>query len=125
MRGALGTHDVIVRDAIDSHGGVVLSEMGDGMAGAFASPTEAIEAAVAAQVGLGMGVWWETGPLLARMGLHAGDGELRCDGQDVTQPLDAVCPVDGDRPRRPGGRVPQRAWTARRMPRWISWATSA
>ena len=34
--------------------------------------TEAIEAAVAARVGLGMGVWRETGPLRARMGLHAG-----------------------------------------------------
>jgi len=52
----------------------VLSETGDGMAGAFASPTAAIEAAVAAQVDLGMGVWGETGPLRARTGLHAGDG---------------------------------------------------
>ena len=41
----------------------------------------------AAQVGLGMGVWGETGPLRARMGLHAGDGELRRDGQYVNQPL--------------------------------------
>ena len=87
MREALGTHDAIVRDAIESHGGVVFSEMGDGMAAAFASPTDAVQAAVTAQQGLAAGSWPETGPLRARMGLHAGAGELRRDGQYVNQPL--------------------------------------
>jgi class 3 adenylate cyclase len=32
MRDALASHDAIVRNAIESHRGVVISEMGDGMA---------------------------------------------------------------------------------------------
>ena len=61
--------------------------MGDGMAAVFASPTDAIEAAVAAQLGLADHEWAATGPLRARMGLHAGEGELRPDGHYVNQPL--------------------------------------
>ena len=60
--------------------------MGDGMAAVFASPTEAVEAAVAAQSDWRT-VWDATGPLRARMGLHAGEGELRTDGHYVNQPL--------------------------------------
>ncbi len=87
MADALVGHDVILREAIESHDGVVFSEMGDGMAAVFASPTDAIEAAVAAQLGLADHEWAATGPLRARMGLHAGEGELRPDGHYVNQPL--------------------------------------
>ena len=55
---------------------MVFSEMGDGMAAAFASPTDGIDAAVTAQLGLGASEWGETGPLRVRMGLHAGTGAL-------------------------------------------------
>ena len=87
MPDALVRHDVIVREAIESHGGVVFSEMGDGMAAVFASPGDAIEGAVAAQLGLADHDWGVIGPLRARMGLHAGEGELRPDGHYVNQPL--------------------------------------
>jgi predicted ATPase/class 3 adenylate cyclase len=87
MPDALVHHDVIVREAIESHGGVVYSEMGDGMAAVFASPGDAIEGAVAAQLGLADHEWGVIGPLRARMGLHAGEGELRADGHYVNQPL--------------------------------------
>ncbi len=87
MPDALVRHDVIVREAIESHGGVVFSEMGDGMAAVFASPGAAIEGAVAAQLGLADHDWGVIGPLRARMGLHAGEGELRPDGHYVNQPL--------------------------------------
>lgn len=66
---------------------MVFSEMGAGMAAAFASAGDAVAAVLDAQLGLEECEWGETGPLRARMGLHAGDGELRSDGQYVNQPL--------------------------------------
>ena len=41
MRDALARHDAIVRGAVESHGGVVFSTMGDGMAAVFASARDA------------------------------------------------------------------------------------
>jgi predicted ATPase/class 3 adenylate cyclase len=87
MRDALGRHDAILREAVESHRGAVVSEMGDGMAAAFASAGDAVVAGLDAQLGLGACEWGETGPLRARMGLHAGAAELRPDGQYVNQPL--------------------------------------
>ncbi len=87
MPGALVRHDEILRGAIEGHGGVVFSEMGDGMAAVFASPVGAVSAALDAQVGLRDESWGEVGPLRARMGLHAGEGVLRSDGQYVNAPL--------------------------------------
>ena len=77
MRDALARHDVIVRGAVESHGGVVLSTMGDGMAAVFASARDAIRAVLAAQQGLAAEDWAEvTGPLAARMGLLTDEGVL-------------------------------------------------
>ncbi len=87
LPGALVRHDEILRGAIEGHGGVVFSEMGDGMAAVFASPVGAVSAALDAQVGLRDEPWGEVGPLRARMGLHAGEGVLRSDGQYVNAPL--------------------------------------
>jgi class 3 adenylate cyclase len=42
MVAALGTHDELLRDAIESHRGVVFSQMGDGMAAVFTSAEEAV-----------------------------------------------------------------------------------
>jgi predicted ATPase/tetratricopeptide (TPR) repeat protein len=87
MRDALAAHDAILRRAIESAGGVVFSEMGDGMAAAFGSAGDAVSAAIGAQLGLGTHDWGTTGPLRARMGLHSGEGALRPDGHYVNQPL--------------------------------------
>jgi predicted ATPase/class 3 adenylate cyclase len=77
MRDALARHDAIVRGAVESHGGVVFSTMGDGMAAVFASAPEAVRAVLAAQQGLGSEGWGEvTGPLAARMGLLTAEGVL-------------------------------------------------
>ena len=77
MRDALARHDTIVRGAVESHGGVVFSTMGDGMAAVFASAREAVRAVLAAQAGLGAQDWGEvTGPLAARMGLLTDEGVL-------------------------------------------------
>ena len=87
MPAVLVRHDEIVRGAIEGHGGVVFSEMGDGMAAAFASPADAVAAALETQFALRDEPWGEVGALRARMGLHAGEGVLRTDGQYVNAPL--------------------------------------
>ncbi|MGO4446991.1 NB-ARC domain-containing protein [Mycobacterium sp. 2YAF39] len=68
MRSALGIHDAVLRDAIQDHGGVVFKHTGDGVCAVFASPGDAVDAAVAAQRSLELPV---------RMGLATGEAQLR------------------------------------------------
>ena len=49
MRAAQQRHDLILRQIIDAHGGVVFERPGDAFCAAFASPPEALRAALAAQ----------------------------------------------------------------------------
>ena len=87
MRDALARHNAIVHGAVESHGGVVFSTMGDGMAAVFASAREAVRAVLAAQQGLAAEEWGEvTGPLAARMGLLTDEGVLGGE-QYLNQPL--------------------------------------
>ena len=61
--------------------------MGDGMAAAFASARDCLEAALEAQRGLAQEPWpAEIGELRARMGAHTGEGVL-VNGQYLNQPL--------------------------------------
>ena len=78
MRSALARHDEILRDAVASHGGQVVKSTGDGMLSVFASVHEALGACLDGQRVL-MGEVWSgsIGPLRVRMGLHAGEAELR------------------------------------------------
>src|ERR1700752_319213 len=68
MRKALAAHDEGLRAAIKAHGGFMFKHTGDGVCAAFASPTSAVDAAVAAQRALELPV---------RMGLATGEAELR------------------------------------------------
>jgi predicted ATPase len=68
MRVALAAHDEVLRNAIEAHGGWSFKHTGDGVCAAFASPTSAVGAAVAAQRALELPV---------RMGLATGEAELR------------------------------------------------
>ena len=68
MRKALAAHDEVLRSAIETHGGWLFKHTGDGVCAAFASPTSAVDAAVAAQRALVLPV---------RMGLATGEAELR------------------------------------------------
>ena len=49
MQVALAAHDKVLRKAIEAHGGWLFKHTGDGVCAAFASPTTAVDAAVAAQ----------------------------------------------------------------------------
>ena len=53
MRPALARHDEMLRAAIEAHVGYVVKTTGDGFHAAFATAADAVDAAVAAQLGLG------------------------------------------------------------------------
>jgi len=77
MRLALQRHDLIVRAAIEAHGGYVFSRAGDGFAAAFARAGDALAAATGAQSGLGVERWPDGATIRVRMGVHSGEVEER------------------------------------------------
>jgi predicted ATPase len=70
MRGALVSHDEVMRDAVAAHDGWLFKHTGDGICAAFGSPRSAVDAAIAAQRVLELPV---------RMGVATGEAELRGD----------------------------------------------
>ena len=68
MRAALVAHDEVLRSSIEAHDGFLFSHTGDGVVAAFASPSSAVDAAIAAQRALELPV---------RMGMATGEAELR------------------------------------------------
>jgi predicted ATPase/class 3 adenylate cyclase len=77
MKAALARHDELLRDAITAHGGHVVKTTGDGVHAAFTTASDAVAAAVAAQLALQHEAWNTTGPLRVRMGIHTGAAEMR------------------------------------------------
>jgi len=77
MPQALVRHDAILREAIQTHGGVVFKTVGDGVYAVFARAIDALAAALAAQRALHAADWGELGSLRVRMALHTGAAELR------------------------------------------------
>src|SRR5512140_405524 len=75
MKGALASHDAILRSAIESEHGQVLKSTGDGVYAVFGTALEAVKAAISAQHSL------QAHPteleIKARMGIHTGEAELR------------------------------------------------
>src|SRR6478672_2855532 len=69
MGSMLARHDAILRAAVEAAGGEVFKHTGDGVAAAFASATEAVRAAAAAQRELGAQDWGSVGSLRVRMAL--------------------------------------------------------
>src|SRR4051812_19252716 len=72
MRAALARHDEILNDAVQSAGGVVFKQLGDGVCAAFSSATAGLSAAVGAQDRLQVEPWLLRERLRVRMGLHTG-----------------------------------------------------
>jgi predicted ATPase/class 3 adenylate cyclase len=77
MKTALARHDEILRASIGSHHGYVVKTTGDGFHAAFATASDAVDAAIDAQLALADEWWTETGPLRVRMGVHTGTAEVR------------------------------------------------
>jgi predicted ATPase/class 3 adenylate cyclase len=77
MRPALARHDEIVRGLVAAHGGFVVKTTGDGVHAVFSTASDAVDAAVAVQLGLAAEEWSLPGRLRVRMGIHSGPAELR------------------------------------------------
>jgi class 3 adenylate cyclase len=84
MRAALARHHSVMHAGISAHGGVVLTERGEGDSffALFARPSEALAAACALQRALAAEPWpQEVAPIQVRMALHTGEAGLR-EGSD-------------------------------------------
>ena len=77
MRAALARHDEILRERSPSTSGHVVKTTGDGIHAVFATAHDALDAAVAMQLGLAAESFGETGPLRVRMGVHTCEAEYR------------------------------------------------
>lgn len=79
MRAVLAHHDAIMREAIQTHRGIVFKMVGDSVHAVFERAENALSAALDAQRALAAEPWGETEPLRVRMALHTGAAELRDD----------------------------------------------
>src|SRR3954453_21937718 len=77
MREALAPHDQILRDVMEAHHGHVVKTTGDGALAVFATASDAVEAAIAAQRRIGEESWTVPEPLRVRIGINTGPAELR------------------------------------------------
>ena len=77
MEAALARHDEILHEAFAEHDGFVFAAGGDGFCVAFARAEAAVEAAIAAQRGLGSESWPPGSEIRVRMGLHTGEAQER------------------------------------------------
>lgn len=79
MKHALARHDEILRQAIESHGGQIIKNTGDGFHAVFDTGVGGIGAALAAQQALSSASWDEIKPnnLRVRIGLHTGEAQER------------------------------------------------
>ena len=75
MGAALQIHNAALRQAIETHGGVIFKTVGDAFQAAFATAPQALKAAIDGQRALQSAPWNELGPLNVRMGLHTGEAE--------------------------------------------------
>ncbi len=89
MRAALARHDALLRRCIETNQGHVFKTAGDAFCAVFATATDAVGAALAAQQGLHAERWPEHAAIRARMALHTGAAELR-EGDYFGPPLNHV-----------------------------------
>ncbi|MFG1934517.1 ATP-binding protein [Mycobacterium sp. NPDC048908] len=73
MRTAMVRHDEILEKTVAAYRGHVFSRMGDGMAAAFSTASDAVSAAVALKQALAEEDWRTAEPLRARIGLHTAE----------------------------------------------------
>lgn len=86
MKGAMATHDGIVRSSIEGKTGHVFTTAGDAFCAAFSSPNDAVDAAIEAQRNLEAEAWGAVSPFRVRMALHTGNADER-DGDYFGPPL--------------------------------------
>jgi predicted ATPase/class 3 adenylate cyclase len=79
---ALSNHDKILRGAVEGHGGSIFRTVGDGICAVFVNASNAVAAALDAQLALQAEPWGEPGALRVRMAIHT--GEVEAQGRDFT-----------------------------------------
>jgi predicted ATPase/class 3 adenylate cyclase len=84
MGEALAEHDALIRRVVANHGGYIFTTAGDSFSVSFASPVEALEAAIEIQLALRQPVCGLE--LRVRMGLHTAEASIR-DGDYFGAPL--------------------------------------
>jgi predicted ATPase/class 3 adenylate cyclase len=77
MDRAMQRHDRLLRNAVESTGGVVFRSAGDGICAAFTAPDAAIRAAINGQRAIIRQDWGELDPFRVRMAIHTGVVEKR------------------------------------------------
>lgn len=77
MPTAIARHDALLKEAITAHHGRIVKTTGDGIHAAFASPGDALSAAIVAQKRIQAEGWGGIEPLRVRMGLHTGESHFR------------------------------------------------
>ena len=79
MKAALATHDLILKEAIETNHGQVIKTTGDGVHAVFATAKDAVNASIDAQREFQTSEVSETSEvsLRVRMGMHTGEAELR------------------------------------------------
>src|SRR5579871_671060 len=92
MQRAVNRHDDLVRAAMVANNGRVFKTVGDAFCVAFASPQDALRAAIDAQHSILAEDWSSVDGLRVRMALHAGDAEER-DGDFFGPPVNRVARV--------------------------------
>ncbi|HVS28255.1 MAG TPA: adenylate/guanylate cyclase domain-containing protein, partial [Solirubrobacteraceae bacterium] len=74
---ALAAHDRLVRDAVDTYGGLIVKAAGDGFMVAFSSARHALSCAIAIQRALADERADQQSPVAVRMGVHTGEAVHR------------------------------------------------
>lgn len=77
MQEAIRRHDALMRDAIETHAGIVFKTMGDAFYAVFERVQPALEAALDAQRRIAREDWSAVRGLRVRMAVHAGEAEQR------------------------------------------------
>ncbi len=77
MGDALARHDGLLRSAIGNHGGTIFKAVGDGFYAVFETPSEAVDAALEAQLALRNTDWADVDGMEVRMAIHAGSAQRR------------------------------------------------
>ncbi|MDQ6766799.1 MAG: tetratricopeptide repeat protein [Candidatus Eremiobacteraeota bacterium] len=77
MADAVKRHDVLVRNAIESHGGYVFKTVGDAFCATFPRVSDAVAAALHAQRALVQEDFSQVGGLRVRLALHTGEASER------------------------------------------------
>jgi predicted ATPase/class 3 adenylate cyclase len=75
MAEAVDRHLALLRQAVETHGGVLFKVVGDAVQAAFPAAPQAVAAALSAQRALLVEDWGALGSLRVRMALHAGEAE--------------------------------------------------